>query len=124
MTSRTTNNDLQAQLLKLGLRATAEQLDDLIARATRKQLSPRTLLEEIAAAELSERAARSLHRLLLQARIGRFKPISDFDWSWPKKIDRELLERALTLDFIPEARNLILIGANGLGKTKPHHYPY
>ena len=117
MTSHTTNNDLQAQLLKLGLRATAEQLDDLIARATRKQLSPRTLLEEIAAAELSERAARSLQRLLLQARIGRFKPISDFDWNWPKKIDRDLLERALTLDFIPEARNLILIGANGLGKT-------
>jgi DNA replication protein DnaC len=41
----------------------------LISRATRKQLSPRTLLEEIAAAELSARAARSLQRLLLQARI-------------------------------------------------------
>jgi DNA replication protein DnaC len=117
MTSHTTNNDLQAQLLKLGMRATAEQLDDLIARATRKQLSPRTLLEEIAAAELSERAQRSLQRLLLQARIGRFKPISDFDWNWPKKIDLDLLERALTLDFIPEARNLVLIGGNGLGKT-------
>jgi DNA replication protein DnaC len=40
-----------------------------------------------------------------------------FDWDWPKKIDRELIERALTLDFISEARNLILLGANGLGKT-------
>jgi DNA replication protein DnaC len=28
-----------------------------------------------------------------------------------------MIERALTLDFIPEARNLILLGANGLGKT-------
>lgn len=28
-----------------------------------------------------------------------------------------MIERALTLDFIAEARNLILIGANGLGKT-------
>lgn len=117
MTSHTTKNDLQAQLLKLRLRATAEQLDDLIARATRKQLSPRALLEQIAEAELADRATRSHRRLLKQARIGRFKPLSDFDWSWPKKIDRELIERALTLDFISEARNLILLGANGLGKT-------
>ena len=43
--------------------------------------------------------------------------MADFDWSWPKKIDRPLIERALTLDFIAEARNLILLGANGLGKS-------
>jgi len=28
-----------------------------------------------------------------------------------------LIERAFTLDFIPQARNFVLIGANGLGKT-------
>jgi DNA replication protein DnaC len=118
MTSQTAKkNNLPAQLLKLGLRATAEQFDDLIARATRNQLPPHALLEEIAATELSDRAARSLQRLLRQARIGRFKPISDFDWGWPLKIDRDLIERAFTLDFITEARNLILIGPNGLGKT-------
>ena len=33
------------------------------------------------------------------------------DWDWPKKIDRPLIERALTLDFIREGRNLILLGA-------------
>jgi DNA replication protein DnaC len=27
------------------------------------------------------------------------------------------VERALTLDFLPEARNIVLIGRNGLGKT-------
>jgi DNA replication protein DnaC len=119
MISQTTTptNDLQSQLLKLGLRVSAANLDDLISRATRHKLSPRAMLEEIASAELAERASRSLQRLLVQARIGRFKPISDFDWNWPKKIDRQLIERALSLDFILEARNLILIGANGLGKT-------
>src|SRR5215813_13246236 len=111
------NNDLAANLNKIGLRATAEHLDDFIARATTKRLAPRALLEQIAAAEIADRATRNLQRLLKQARIGRFKSISDFDWDWPKKIDRELIERALTLDFISEARNLILLGANGLGKT-------
>ena len=109
--------DLAAQLAKIGLRATAGQLDDFIARSTKQRLSPRALLEQIARAETTDRAQRSLQRLLSQARIGRFKPMADFDWNWPKKIDRELIERALTLDFITEGRNLILLGANGLGKT-------
>jgi DNA replication protein DnaC len=43
--------------------------------------------------------------------------MADFEWTWPTRIDRPLIERALTLDFISEARNLILLGANGLGKT-------
>ena len=42
---------------------------------------------------------------------------ADFNWSWPTKIERDVIERALTLDFLPEARNLILMGSNGLGKT-------
>jgi DNA replication protein DnaC len=110
-------NDLPTQLSRIGLRATAASLDDFIARATRQRLSPRTLLEEIARAETADRTQRNHQRLLSQARIGRFKPMADFDWNWPKKIDRELIERACGLDFISEGRNLILLGANGLGKT-------
>src|SRR3984957_11869660 len=41
----------------------------------------------------------------------------NFDWNWPTKIERDVIERALTLDFLPENRNLILVGRNGLGKT-------
>jgi DNA replication protein DnaC len=41
----------------------------------------------------------------------------DYDWNWPKKIERDLIERALTLEFIREGRNLVLLGTNGLGKT-------
>jgi DNA replication protein DnaC len=113
----TQKSDLSAQLSRIGLRATAASLDDFIARATRGRLSPRTMLEQIARAETADRAHRNQQRLLSQARIGRFKPMADFDWDWPKKIDRELIERALGLDFISEGRNLILLGANGLGKT-------
>ena len=43
--------------------------------------------------------------------------MADFDWPWPSKIERELIERALTLDFLAESRNLVLVGRNGLGKT-------
>lgn len=113
----TPTNDLPYQLSRIGLAVTASDLDDFIARATKHRWPPRTLLEEIVRAESQDRARRSLERRLRNARLGRFKPITDFDWNWPTKIDRQLIECALTLDFISEARNLILLGANGLGKT-------
>jgi DNA replication protein DnaC len=43
--------------------------------------------------------------------------MADFDWTWPTKIERDVVERALTLEFLQEARNLILLGKNGVGKT-------
>ncbi len=115
--ARTTTNDLSGQLLRIGLRATAQGLDDLLARAIKQKWSPRQLLEEIARSEVAEKAARNLQRRLAAARLGRFKPLADFDWNWPKKIDRELIERWLRMEYIAEKRNLILIGSNGLGKT-------
>jgi DNA replication protein DnaC len=109
--------DLPHQLRCIGLPVTADSLDDFIARASKQRWSPLMLLEEIIRAETDDRARRSLERRLRNARIGRFKPLSDFDWNWPKKIDHSLIQRALSLDFITEARNLVLMGANGLGKT-------
>ena len=111
------SNDLVAQLKQLGLVLTADSLDDLVARAATGRWSPRQLLEEIARSEILDAARRSLERRLAQARLRRFKPMADFEWSWPKRIDRPLIERAFTLDFITQGRNLILCGTAGLGKT-------
>jgi DNA replication protein DnaC len=110
-------NDLAAQLQALGLHATAAGLDDLLATATQRRLAPRALLEHLVVTETAERSRRSLERRTLSSRLGSFKPIADFDWSWPRKIDRLLLEHSLTLDFLRDGRNLILLGANGTGKT-------
>ena len=61
--------DLNAKLARLGLRFTAEGLDDLIARATRLRLAPLALIEEIVRLESSGRASRKTQRLLSAARI-------------------------------------------------------
>ena len=42
--------------------------------------------------EEEERSQRSLDGRLKSARIGRFKPMANFDWDWPKKCDREAIE--------------------------------
>ena len=67
--------------------------------------------------EDAERIRRSLKRRLDDARLGTFKPVADFDWTWPTKCDRPLIEELFSLGFVEEAANVVLIGSNGLGKT-------
>jgi len=116
-TTTTRSNSLPEQLEQIGLHAVAGGVDDFLAHATKQRWSPRQILEHLAETEAAERAHRSLERRLRLSEIKKFKPMADFDWSWPKKIERDVIERVLTLDFLPEARNLVLVGTNGLGKT-------
>jgi DNA replication protein DnaC len=91
------------------LRALPADLDDCLARATKARWSPHQILEQLAQAEIGERSRRSLERRLRLSGLKRFKPMADFEWSWPTKIEREVIERVLTLDFVPEARNVVLV---------------
>ena len=74
-------------------------------------------LPEVLRYEELERGRRSLERRVRNARLGRFKPMSDFDWNWPKVIDRDHIEELLTLSFLEEGTNVVLVGGNGVGKT-------
>jgi DNA replication protein DnaC len=113
----TTKTDLASLLTQVGLPAVGACLDDFLARATKGRWTHVQTLEEIARLEQVEKTRRSLQGRLQRARIGRFKPLSDFDWNWPKRIDRDLIERTHTLEFIREGRSFVLLGSNGLGKT-------
>ena len=115
----TTPTTPATELRRLGLNRTADDLNDIIAMATRKRWSPTALLEHIAAAELEDRQRRSVERRLTCARLGRFKPLADWDWNWPAALERPALERILSLDFLSRGENVILVGAQGLGKTMP-----
>ncbi len=110
-------SDLRSRLRALSLCATSAMLDDLVALATKKRWATTEILEYIADAEEKDRARRGLERRLSRSRLEKFKPMADFDWNWPKAIDRSLVESILTLDFIEGARNVVLVAPGGLGKT-------
>jgi DNA replication protein DnaC len=67
--------------------------------------------------EQQERARRSLENRLRVAGLGVFRPLADFDWTWPTKIDRALLEELMTLRFVEEECNVVVLGPNGVGKS-------
>jgi DNA replication protein DnaC len=67
--------------------------------------------------EEDERSRRSMERRLRGAGLGAFKPLADFDWNWPARCDRPAIEELMTLQFMTEAANAIIVGPNGLGKS-------
>lgn len=112
-----TTTPLADQLASLGLRYTAAHLDDLIATITKKRLAPLEIIELLVERESQHRAKQSLERRLAHSRIGRFKPIADYEWDWPTAIDRDAIEAALRLEFLDSSRNIVLVAPQGLGKT-------
>ncbi|MFU8832474.1 MAG: IS21-like element helper ATPase IstB [Wenzhouxiangella sp.] len=74
-------------------------------------------VQQLAAWEDLERKRRGLERRLSAAHLGRFKPLVDFDWGWPAQCDQAAVAELMTLGFIQESANLILVGPNGVGKS-------
>lgn len=112
-----TTPPIAEQLTALGLHHAAAHLDDLIATATKKRCSPLETVEMLVEREAQHRARTGLERRLARSRLGRFKPMADYEWDWPKRIDRHAIESAMRLDFLDGARNIVLVAPQGLGKT-------
>jgi len=100
--------DIRKQARDLGLHGLVARWDEL---------GQKPWVAELLAVEDEERRRRSLERRVKNARIGRFKPMADFDWDWPESIDREAVEELFGLAFAREAANVVLVGPNGTGKT-------
>jgi DNA replication protein DnaC len=109
--------DLAARLRSLGLTLTADTLADVIALATKKRWGPTELLEYVADIEDKERAKRGLEGRTRRSKLERFKLMADFDWNWPKEVDRPLVNACLGLEFLDDHRNVVLVSPQGLGKT-------
>ena len=82
-----------------------------------EQMLGEAWLPRLVEIEEADRQRRSLERRLHNARLGVFKPMADFEWSWPKKLDRELIDDLFTFGFVREAANVVLLGPNGVGKS-------
>lgn len=67
--------------------------------------------------EKAERTNRSLQRRIRSAKLGKLKALADFDWDWPKRIDRMAVEELMSLGFLENATNIVFTGPNGVGKS-------
>jgi DNA replication protein DnaC len=103
-----TRSELESTLKRLRLVGCLARLDEIEGQEW---------LDRLVSLESEERTRRSLENRTRVSGIGSFKPLVDFDWAWPKKVDRALVEELLTLRFVGEGANVVLLGPNGVGKT-------
>ena len=119
MSDVATLSDAQALAARLRDQAGELRLHGLLGRWAEVMGQPHQArwVAQLLGWEAAERHRRSLERRLRAAHIGRFKPLADFDWQWPTQCDRAAVERLMTLDFLSDASNVVLVGPNGVGKT-------
>jgi DNA replication protein DnaC len=118
MTTKTRkDSELPEQLQYLKLTSILEHYQPEAKTAAEHQLSHVDYLARLVDGEAQLRQDRSIARRLKLARFPLIKTLEEFDWNWPKKINRLQVQNLFRLAFIEENANVIFVGGVGLGKT-------
>jgi DNA replication protein DnaC len=108
--------DRQAQLQALQLYGMAAAWSELQAEAPRQPTKPEVWLDRLIQAEQADRQARSLRYQIKAARFPIHRDLTQFEWA-ETPLSQAHIEQLATATFMEQARNLILVGGTGTGKT-------
>ena len=67
--------------------------------------------------EALRRKDRATQRRIQAARFPVIKTLEQFNWTWPKKINRAQIQNLFRLSFLQDKANVIFMGGAGLGKS-------
>ena len=108
---------LDAQLHRLQLHHIQSHYQAFATKAAEQQRSHLDYLAQLVEGEATMRENRSIERRIKNARFPVLKSLDDFQWSWPKKINRPHIQNLFRLAFVATQTNIVLIGNVGVGKT-------
>ena len=113
----TTSTPLLDQLDYLKLPFIKAHHSELAAEAGRQSWDHQEYLRRLVDGEFGQRQQRCIERRIKAARFPVVKTLEQFQWSWPKKINRIQVQNLFRLEFIPQKGNVIFLGTVGVGKT-------
>jgi len=90
---------------------------DLANQASKKHWSHLDYFEKLADGETAMRRDRAIERRIRTARFPVIKTLDQYNWTWPKKINRLQVQNIFRLGFVENKSNVIFLGGVGLGKT-------
>lgn len=107
-----------AQLCQsLKLRRVPAILDRELARAEKQQPSYEAFLARLLREELHAQQERSLEHRIRRARLPERWTIESFPFTKQPGVRQAAIRQLASLDFIPRAENIVLVGDTGVGKT-------
>lgn len=110
-------NSLDTTLKQLRLSGLLQTLGVRLQEAAANQLSHSEFLELICQDELNVRLQRQMLRRTQAADFHALKPLDKFDWSFNPSIHKKDIYELATCKFIREAKDVLLLGPPGVGKT-------
>lgn len=108
---------LRENLRQLKLQKIAEIFPEAIRLANQSETSFLDFLDGLVAQEAAYRHERMVKYRIAAAKLPFRKSLSDYDFSWPKKINKQKVLDLFDLSFIEKKSNAVFIGQTGLGKT-------
>jgi DNA replication protein DnaC len=99
------------------LLAVAEEHAALATEAAQKQWSHGDYLARLVDSETQRRRQLAIQRRGAAARFPGGKTLDQFDWNWPKNINRPQGQNRFRRAFLKDQTNLSFLGGVGLGKT-------
>jgi DNA replication protein DnaC len=108
---------LRSALKHLRLSGLLESLEVRLYEAAGNSLNHAEFLELVLQDELAVRADRQLQRRVKAAQFRELKTLDDFDWSFNPSIKKKQVFDLATCRFVREARDVLLIGPPGVGKS-------
>ena len=111
------DDQLRTDLLYLRLSYFQEHHLSLAKETAEKNWTSLDFLSRLAEGETLRRKDRATQRRLQAARFPVVKTLEQFNWTWPKKINRAHVQNLFRLSFLKEKANVIFMGGAGLGKT-------
>jgi DNA replication protein DnaC len=112
-----TNDKLDDHLHYLKLHYIQENYKTAASHAAKNKLSHIDFLTELVEQEAQAKNQRSIERRIKNARFPYIKTLEQFQWNYPKKINRQQIQFLARTDFIEQNTNIIFCGGVGLGKT-------
>jgi len=111
------DDQLVTYLLYLKLSYFREYHQSLAQEAVEKNWTPLDFVSRLAEGEALRRKDRATQRRLQAARFPVLKTLEQFNWTWPKKINRPHVQNLFRLAFLKDKANVIFMGGAGLGKS-------
>jgi DNA replication protein DnaC len=108
---------LEEVLRALGLEHAANSLPPAAQKAITRGDPPTALLDHLMRDQLRVHAEERARTALKRSGIFPLTSLDAYDFNFPKSIDRDVVMRAATLEFIRDKTNCVFVGPSGVGKT-------
>jgi DNA replication protein DnaC len=111
---------MQAQLIEqlkaLRLQGMANALEESLSALSQKKLAPTSWLAQLLQAEVADRQARSYQYQIRLARFPMPRDLDSFEFQ-DAGVNETQIRQLCTGDYLASARNIVLVGGTGTGKT-------